>query len=937
MRFLTTGDFVFPFNFKTYLTEQFYLWSYNSGVPNLDETIRFFIRLPNLLVYALTGSNLAVSYFYIGFVFLVCFFSFKYFCNKFIGLYDRSTVIAVSLLYAINPIFLGNYAKIGLVLAATMMPLLLTFVKMFFLHNKFRYLLLIILALNISFIHPFCLTVNLVLTAGYFLNLSLKNRQIIRTGGMKLFAAGLVFILLNSYIILSVIALGSIDKSLLSQNLSDIDLNSANLINIANTGDILTAFSFSKNVFLDFRFYEGWYGFLYFAGMFILLALLIGIFIYSYYKLTNRYKKYLLLSLSFFLLLLLFTTGTFIGVDNLMTLLLKLPGGWAFRSPLKWQLYMPLFICAALVLLLDTISGGLRRYALMVGAVAFVLINGFIAQDVFRKLLIPRSSLNFSSSASAGTDRALLVKDDICNQYFLEDFSLLSNIRESYASKSVQLKEVDQEDLHKLNVTNYAEVLSCSIPPEGSLVGFSKASTVKAGSSRDLLIFENENKKDKVYLTNLISADPDSGNRAVKNSVLKSPSLGMFDYVAANEDVKKQGSIVELFENISGQMTHDGAIKQELKSDGSSDDYKLKVNEKVFYKFDDSSGELKLYGQETPDTTVLNDELILPADFVSHGSISYNDNRYRFNNLVDNGSLENGLWQDSVSDCFNFDDNPQIDMNLTNAEHTDGERSIKLEAGRHIACTGPKEFSIIGDETYLIYFDYKTSGNTGSRYNLLTSGFDVASSLTQLPATNGTWKAYSRIVGVPHGMSSMKLTFYGIPSVKSGRTETYFDNVRVVKVPRIAGKYFIVGSSSPQTSGAELRYWHDNPTRTRVSITQAKGVATIVLNDSFHTGWKLISSSNDSLSVKHFAVNNYENGWQIDVDSYCSQAGVCSVNSDGTYNLDFTIEFTPQRWFVIGLSISGMTFSVIILYLFWVYFSNRQNPIPKKRLVYNAR
>lgn len=65
----------------------------------------------------------------------------------------------------------------------------------------------------------------------------------------------------------------------------------------------------------------------------------------------------------------------------------------------------------------------------------------------------------------------------------------------------------------------------------------------------------------------------------------------------------------------------------------------------------------------------------------------------------------------------------------------------------------------------------------------------------------------------------------------------------------------------------------------------------------------------------HFKVNDYGNSWWIDVDELCKQRKFCTQNADGSYDIEMVIEFWPQRWFYLGLLISGTTLLACLGYL----------------------
>jgi len=138
-----------------------------------------------------------------------------------------------------------------------------------------------------------------------------------------------------------------------------------------------------------------------------------------------------------------------------------------------------------------------------------------------------------------------------------------------------------------------------------------------------------------------------------------------------------------------------------------------------------------------------------------------------------------------------------------------------------------------------------------------------------------------------------------------------------------------------------------NPTKYKVKVEGAREPYTLVFSESFHQGWKafisgqrLVTSdqygeivasyfdgeikegthknifldrstfgtwSKKPLSEdKHFLVNGYANSWRISPDDV-----------EGAENYELIIEFRPQRWFYLGLGISGLTLSGCLGCLVW--------------------
>ncbi|MCX6781632.1 MAG: alpha-(1-_3)-arabinofuranosyltransferase family protein [Candidatus Magasanikbacteria bacterium] len=147
----------------------------------------------------------------------------------------------------------------------------------------------------------------------------------------------------------------------------------------------------------------------------------------------------------------------------------------------------------------------------------------------------------------------------------------------------------------------------------------------------------------------------------------------------------------------------------------------------------------------------------------------------------------------------------------------------------------------------------------------------------------------------------------------------------------------------------QLEYKQINPTKYIVNVHGASESFPLIFSESFHPGWKIyiqpalatqgtgkfISENNQGtiqnenlnggkfydvlfrkpvLDEKHLLINGFANSWWIDVGELEKQ-GKIAKNVDGTYDFSVYIEFEPQKFFYIGLVISGLTLLACLLYL----------------------
>ena len=97
--------------------------------------------------------------------------------------------------------------------------------------------------------------------------------------------------------------------------------------------------------------------------------------------------------------------------------------------------------------------------------------------------------------------------------------------------------------------------------------------------------------------------------------------------------------------------------------------------------------------------------------------LTFSNSSYSFKNLITNGDFEDGLWQNKVGNCNNFDNRPILDMKIDRNQYTSGSQSLQLEAARHIACTS-KTINIPGGNNLMFSFDFQSPNSDSVGYYL---------------------------------------------------------------------------------------------------------------------------------------------------------------------------------------------------------------------------
>jgi hypothetical protein len=890
--FLFTGDYSFPSSLVVYLYKTFYLWSFQSGSVNLDGVLRVFPRMINSVVFYLSNS-LVVSYFYIFLAVFICFFSFYYFLKYFIGIKSNFLNILASFLFILNPIFIGNMAKIGLSIAVAMLPLILVCIKRFFDTEKSRYILFSALFLNISLIHPFTLVVNLLIALIY-LAYKLTKKRI--KFSKNIFIAIVLSVLLNFSIFVAVFCLGTLDKGSILNGLINDPQKSGSILNLANTGGMLGALSMAKPVFKDFEFYDDSFKMIYIISVWCIYILGLCLLFIKRKYLTKRENKLSLLFLVLFLITELFSTGVMFGTDTFFSFINSLPGGWAFRSPLKWQLYIPFFLFTFLAIQLKQYTRSGYKFLIYVPVFVFIFgSNIYIINELYNKLLIPKISSGLFNGVDFDNKNLLIIEDVVCNKYFTPELNqvLLSN--------NVQVKTVSKSNFNEVVGNNFDFIVTCG---DLNLDNFEPRLVI----NNKLLLLNNKNLNPQIYAINNLYEISSTKNIENKVNFIKNVLTYPANFTS-DKLLQESAKVKLLFENNILFKESIGSI-----SEGT----KLYANEKTHLS------NLYLNGD------VLTSDMVT-LDYKNNNYIEYKTQEMNLDNLINNPSFENGLWNNVVSDCHNFDKNPIIKSSLDKNIKSDGEQSLKLEAERHIACTS-KILTIRGGGSYQFSFDYQSPNAEHSSYYLGFNDKNKTSISEDLDIKNSEWHTFTKTIKVPK--DATKIAIYVYADSTDGKTNIInrYDNFKLIEVPDLSDAYYLV--SEPEIKLFEpksITFDLINPTKKLVHIKGATTPFYIAMSESYHDKWQLqfnnskINGFFDSWIpfVKpdripdeyHYKLNDFLNAWYVDTDHYCKNNNLCIKNLDGSYDIEMTIEFFPQRWFYLGLLISGTTLAGCVGYL----------------------
>lgn len=138
---------------------------------------------------------------------------------------------------------------------------------------------------------------------------------------------------------------------------------------------------------------------------------------------------------------------------------------------------------------------------------------------------------------------------------------------------------------------------------------------------------------------------------------------------------------------------------------------------------------------------------------------------------------------------------------------------------------------------------------------------------------------------------------------------------------------YLLSSDQNLSQKPLIRFFPVNPVKINVTISKAYKPFVLLFPQTYNKDW-LISDGRrfiKEINLSHQLVNDYANGWYVDPQKICVKIPkLCTVNNDGTFNINLSIEFLPQRFFYIGLFISSGTLFLLIGYFIYDFLKQKK-------------
>lgn len=320
------------------------------------------------------------------------------------------------------------------------------------------------------------------------------------------------------------------------------------------------------------------------------------------------------------------------------------------------------------------------------------------------------------------------------------------------------------------------------------------------------------------------------------------------------------------------------------------------------------------------ESKIINDEIInQKSDF---SELSYKSSSFKNINIIENGTFDKELWSKNVEDCHNYDNYPKISMELSN-------KALKLSAQRHIACT-TKQVKVTPKGLYKFKFNYKTLKDKPVSYII---SFNNSDKLVKdvFNAPKDGWGKFEKTFEVPNNSDLIDIKLLGFSDANYKQLDTYYDNVELYSIPNITNKVVLSNDLKVQNSYT-YSYTQLNPTQYNLDVSTTNDEPfDIILSEQYNPNWHLLYKKDKSdVSIGAGKYSSIINGWLLDTKVVCNADSTnCKKNDKGGYDLKLSLEFTPQRWFNIGLVISGTTFIAMLAIIGVSFYRDRKNKVKK--------
>lgn len=463
--------------------------------------------------------------------------------------------------------------------------------------------------------------------------------------------------------------------------------------------------------------------------------------------------------------------------------------------------------------------------------------------------------------------------------------------------------------------------------------------------TKELAVYENDGYKPyitaapaMVTLTNLSNLDDTFSciTDQLKQDFVFTETL---KDVTENGEVQANGRVTvpstfiqSVFEDVTPENISADKIRVAIKPPFS--DTSLYIN-KSWLNDPDNNGRLLVNGRSVNDLLTSNSPQSM--DYYSVQLTSQGENVFEYElpegmgrNIIPNPSLEQGLWPAPSSKCLDHDRTGLLEARVDNDFASDGNQSLQVQSSSVSSCAGLGPLPVKAGSSYLLSFDYQSDRDGVAGYRLdFDNGKDIDEPLS---SPNTDWQRFNQMITIPKEATNLTLLLYSHVDEDTRYQTARYDNFRLMAVPDLHDQFYLVSTPGQILHNpAAVDFDILMPTKKLARIKGATTPFYLNMSESYHDQWRLMIDNNkvrgrllswipwaapDAVANEHhYKLNSFLNGWYVDTNELCVKRNLCRQNADGSYDLDMVIEFWPQRWFYIGLIISGLTLIGCLGYL----------------------
>lgn len=266
----------------------------------------------------------------------------------------------------------------------------------------------------------------------------------------------------------------------------------------------------------------------------------------------------------------------------------------------------------------------------------------------------------------------------------------------------------------------------------------------------------------------------------------------------------------------------------------------------------------------------------------------------------------------SQMDCNSYD--PSLKISFEDK----GLGAVALTAlDNHNACIY-KSFEINPNNSYWLDFDfYSNNDDDVLAYIDVGNSFDPV--IIKKNKSVSSKQHFSREFQFPPTNGITLYLYSG--KQKNGEATTIYENIKFSYAPKSQTGLYLVKEPKKNIIPPDLESVKKEKSFGRLSyhvkINNASAGFLLNFLESFHDGWRIYFAKdgqlvNFSAGARQLIVNNYSNGWWLDVQEICQNQNLCEKNKNG-YAMELVIDFWPQKLFYFGLAISAI-FLIVSLF-----------------------